>query len=131
MLDGDHQTRDEVCRRFDRFFNLLNAHKQTGKLKLVELNPTVDRDLVENLRHLEGAIMKTIQVKKLIKKTKPANAVNLFGQLLGKSPRPERKDSVRLVKGTTLSSLPDDSQKYDNDISDSDMTSVDSGVGFR
>ena len=87
-----------------------------------------DRDLTANLRHLEATIMKTVQLKKLIKKPQPANTVNLFGQLLTKSPRQDRRDSVQLVKGTTLSSLPDDSLKYENDISDSDMTSVDSGV---
>lgn len=89
----------------------------------------VDRDLTANLRHLEETIIKTIHLKKLIKKTKPADAANLFGQILGKSPRQEPRESVRLVKGTTLSSLPDESLKYENDISDSDMTSVDSGVG--
>ena len=107
---------------------MITINKQTCKLKLVELNPMFDRDLTANLRHLEATIMKTVQLKKLIKKPQPANTVNLFGQLLTKSPRQDRRDSVQLVKGTTLSSLPDDSLKYENDISDSDMTSVDSGV---
>jgi len=122
--------RNEICKRFDRFFNLITINKQTSSLKLVELNPIVDRDLTANLRHLEATILKTIQLKKLIKKTKP-NVVNLFGQLLDKSPSQPQRDSVRLVKGTTLSSLPDDSIKFDNDISDSDMTSVDSGVAVH
>ena len=130
---ADRLMKYEICSRFDRLVSFFNNHRYLKDLNVFNIDALEERDIHDNIKHLETMIMKTIQINNRVqqfhplRRKRPDNRAHTIFSMMNKNSTIKRK-SLNVVKATTTTSI-DESVRYNNDISDSENTSVDSEVG--